>query len=313
MARRSRKDRGALRGRGAARSPRRHPPVSAISLYVHVPFCAARCPYCDFATAPATSRLRSRYLDALATEIGREGAALDRPSVRTLYVGGGTPSLLEPNEIASLAGALRDAFDLALEEATVEANPATLDRARLLAWRALGITRVSLGAQSLNTAGLRALGRTHQAEDTAAAVEAIRSLGLALSLDLIFGWPGQTADAWRADLRGANALRPDHLSCYPLELNLEPEEAVANWPGGGWESVARWRARGQVPPGQWGSPSCAWVTPSRASPHALGCSRMSFSCDCCPRMTSRHDRACLRRRSGFVITTHSAQIDGEAA
>jgi len=120
--------------------------VSAISLYVHVPFCAARCPYCDFATAPATSRLRSRYLDALATEIGREGATLDRPSVRTLYVGGGTPSLIEPDEIASLAGALRDAFDLALEEATVEANPATLDRARLLAWRALGITRVSLGA-----------------------------------------------------------------------------------------------------------------------------------------------------------------------
>ena len=216
--------------------------MSAISLYVHVPFCAARCPYCDFATAPATSRLRSRYLDALATEIGREGAALDRPSVRTLYVGGGTPSLLEPNEIASLAGALRDAFDLALEEATVEANPATLDRARLLAWRALGITRVSLGAQSLNTAGLRALGRTHQAEDTAAAVDAIRSLGLAVSLDLIFGWPGQTAEAWRADLGGAIALQPDHLSCYPLELNLEPEEAVANWPGAGWESVRRWRA-----------------------------------------------------------------------
>ena len=187
--------------------------MSAISLYVHVPFCAARCPYCDFATAPATSRLRSRYLDALATEIGREGATLDRPSVRTLYVGGGTPSLLEPNEIASLAGALRDAFDLALEEATVEANPATLDRARLLAWRALGITRVSLGAQSLNTAGLRALGRTHQAEDTAAAVDAIRSLGLAVSLDLIFGWPGQTAEAWRADLGGAIALQPDHLSC----------------------------------------------------------------------------------------------------
>src|SRR5438093_3939573 len=243
MAGRSRKDRGALRGRGAARSARSHPPLSAISLYVHVPFCAARCPYCDFATAPATSSLRSRYLDALATEIGREGATLDRPSVRTLYVGGGTPCLIEPDEIASLAGALRDAFDLALEEATVEANPATLDGARLLAWRALGITRVALGAQSLNTAGLRALGRTHQAEDTAAAVDAIRSLGLAVSLDLIFGWPGQTAEAWRADLGGAIALQPDHLSCYPLELNLEPEEAVANWPpGAGWESVRRWRA-----------------------------------------------------------------------
>ena len=215
--------------------------MSAISLYVHVPFCAARCPYCDFATAPATSALRARYLEALATEIRRDGAALDRPSARTLYIGGGTPSLLEPDEIAALGGALRDAFDLALAEATVEANPATLDRARLEAWRALGVTRVSLGAQSLGDAGLRALGRTHQPEDTAVAVDAIRSLGLAVSLDLIFGWPGQTAEAWRADLAGAIALGPGHLSCYPLELVLEPEEAVANWPNPGWESVRRWR------------------------------------------------------------------------
>jgi oxygen-independent coproporphyrinogen-3 oxidase len=212
-----------------------------LSLYVHVPFCAARCPYCDFATAPATSALRSRYVAALATEIRREGAALARPSARTLYVGGGTPSLLEPEEIATLAAALRSSFDLDLVEATVEANPATLDRARLVAWRAAGITRVSLGAQSLSIEGLRALGRTHQPEDTAPAVDAIRSLGMDVSLDLIFGWTGQTADAWRADLAAAIALGPDHLSCYPLELVLEREEAVANWPGAGWGSVLRWR------------------------------------------------------------------------
>ncbi|TMB75662.1 MAG: coproporphyrinogen III oxidase family protein [Chloroflexi bacterium] len=231
MARRSRKDRGALRGRGAARSPRRHPPVSAISLYVHVPFCAARCPYCDFATAPATSRLRSRYLDALATEIGREGAALDRPSVRTLYVGGGTPSLLEPNEIASLAGALRDAFDLALEEATVEANPATLDRARLLAWRALGITRVSLGAQSLNTAGLRALGRTHQAEDTAAAVDAIRSLGLAV-------------DAGAAQVDDEGMARLYRIAERTLQAAGYRHYEIANWARRGSEcrhNLVYWR------------------------------------------------------------------------
>lgn len=217
------------------------PASGPISLYLHVPFCAARCPYCDFATAPATSRLRSRYLEALAAEIRREGAALDHPSVRTLYVGGGTPSLLEPDEIALLAAALRESFALGPLEATVEANPATLDRARLLAWRALGITRLSLGAQSLSAKGLRALGRTHQPEDTAAAVVAARSVGLDVSLDLIFGWAGQTLDDWRADLAAATALGPDHLSCYPLELVLEPEEAVANWPGAGWESVLRWR------------------------------------------------------------------------
>ena len=220
------------------------PASGPISLYVHVPFCAARCPYCDFATAPATSRLRSRYQDALAAEIRREGAALDRPRVRTLYVGGGTPSLLEPDEVAQLGAAVRETFDFeAVEpvEATVEANPATLDRSRLEAWRALGITRLSLGAQSLTERGLRALGRTHQPEDTAAAVVAARSVGLDVSLDLIFGWAGQTLDLWRADLAAAAALRPDHISCYPLELVLEPEEAVANWPGTGWEAVRRWR------------------------------------------------------------------------
>jgi oxygen-independent coproporphyrinogen-3 oxidase len=214
-----------------------------IGLYVHIPFCAARCPYCDFATAPARSALRSRYLDALDTEIRREGERLGRPRVATLYFGGGTPSLLEPSEVERLGAALQAAFDLRPAEATVEANPATLDRARLEAWVALGITRLSLGAQSLSAEGLRALGRTHRAEDVPPAVAAARSVGLDVSLDLIFGWPGQTAQTWRTDLEAAVALAPDHLSCYPLELALEPEEAVANWPGAGWRTVERWRRR----------------------------------------------------------------------
>jgi oxygen-independent coproporphyrinogen-3 oxidase len=216
---------------------------AGISLYVHIPFCASRCPYCDFATAPATSALRARYLAALNTEIGREGAALGRPRVRTLYVGGGTPSLLEPDEVSALATALGASFDLALVEATVEANPATLDRARLEAWAALGITRLSLGAQSFSERGLRELGRTHQPQDVVPAIDAGRTLGLAVGLDLIFGWPEQSLDEWLADLGAAIALRPDHISCYPLELVLEPEEAVANWPGGGWPTVRRWRER----------------------------------------------------------------------
>jgi oxygen-independent coproporphyrinogen III oxidase len=214
-----------------------------LGLYVHVPFCAARCPYCDFATAPARSALRSRYLGALDREIRREGAHLGRPRVTTLYFGGGTPSLLEPNEVQRLGAALHAAFEMRPAEATLEANPATLDRARLEAWVALPVTRLSLGAQSLSAEGLAALGRTHRAEDVAPAVEAARSVGLDVSLDLIFGWPGQTAEAWRADLSSAVALGPDHLSCYPLELALEPEEAVANWPGAGWRSVERWRRR----------------------------------------------------------------------
>ena len=217
------------------------PARKGIALYVHIPFCAARCPYCDFATAPATSRLRSRYVDALVAETLREGATLGRPRLRTIYVGGGTPSLLEPDEVARISSAIDRAFARRPREVTVEVNPATLDRARLEAWSAFGVTRISLGAQSLTARGLRALGRTHQPEDVGPAVLAARDAGLDVSLDLIFGWPGQTADDWIGDLDAAVALGPDHLSCYPLELALEPEDAGANWPGGGWPVVERWR------------------------------------------------------------------------
>jgi oxygen-independent coproporphyrinogen-3 oxidase len=214
-----------------------------ISLYVHIPFCASRCPYCDFATAPATSPLRARYLDALRAEIVREGAELGRPRIATAFFGGGTPSLLEPDEIAALSDAIGAAFDFAPDEVTFEANPATLDRARLEAWRALGATRVSLGAQSFSARALAALGRTHVPSDIASAVEAARSVGLAVNLDLIFGRPGEPEGEWRADLEAALALDPEHVSAYPLELALEPEEAVANWGGGGWPTLERWRSR----------------------------------------------------------------------
>ncbi len=211
------------------------------SLYAHIPFCASRCPYCDFATAPATSRLRSRYLVALGAEIAREGAALGRPRITTAFFGGGTPSLLDPHEIAALAAAIAQSFDFRPDEVTFEANPATLDRARLDAWRALGATRVSLGAQSFSPRALASLGRTHTPGDIAPAVEAARSVGLDVNLDLIFGRPGEPDGEWRTDLEAALALDPDHLSAYPLELALEPEEGVANWGGAGWPTIERWR------------------------------------------------------------------------
>lgn len=216
--------------------------MTGIGLYVHVPFCAARCPYCDFATAPATTALRARYIAALARELEREGSALGRPRARTLFFGGGTPSLLDPHEIRALSEVLHRSFDLRPREVTVEANPATLDRERLQAWCDLGLTRLSLGAQSLDARGLRALGRTHQVGDVAPAVTVARSVGADVSLDLIFGWPGQTDDGWRDELAAVLALDVDHLSLYPLELHLEPEEGVANWPGAGWPALERWRS-----------------------------------------------------------------------
>lgn len=212
-----------------------------ISLYVHIPFCASRCPYCDFATAPATTTLRARYLAALGTEIAREGRALGRPRIATAFFGGGTPSLLEPDELAALGDVIRASFDFVPEEVTFEANPATLDRARLEAWRALGATRISLGAQSFSARALASLGRTHAPEDIAPAVEAARSLGLDVNLDLIFGRPGEPDGEWRSDLDAAIALGPEHVSAYPLELAREPDEGGANWGGGGWPTIARWR------------------------------------------------------------------------
>lgn len=212
-----------------------------IGLYVHIPFCASRCPYCDFATAPATTALRGRYLGALGREIADEGKLLGRPRIRTLFFGGGTPSLLEPAEIGSLGRVLRSAFALRPREVTLEANPATLDRARLDAWLALGLTRLSLGTQSFDANGLRILGRTHQPEDSATAVGVARDAGLDVNLDLIFGWPGQTIGQWERDLETAIAFAPDHVSCYPLELRLDPDGSIPNWPGGGWAVLERWR------------------------------------------------------------------------
>src|SRR5438094_5426951 len=216
-----------------------------ISLYVHIPFCAARCPYCDFATAPASTPLRDRYLQTLAREIALRGADLGRPRLETVYFGGGTPSLLQPSEVEALRRALDDAFDVRPTEVTLEANPETLDAERLGAFRTLlGLTRVSLGAQSLEANGLRALARTHDVADVLRSVELVRAAGgLSLNLDLILGWPGQSRGAWRADLERAVRLGPDHLSCYPLTLLHEPEQSVVNWPGSGWPSLARWRSR----------------------------------------------------------------------
>src|SRR5437867_6501182 len=232
--------RAVLRGR-AAKPTGCDTVTRGIGLYVHIPFCASRCPYCDFATAPATTALRGCYLEALGREIAREGELLGRPRVRTLFFGGGTPSLLEPAEITGLGEALRSAFTLRPREVTLEANPATFDRARLEAWLALGLTRLSLGAQSFDASGLRALGRTHQPDDSAAAVHVAREAGLDVNLDLIFGWPGQTIAAWERDLKVAVGLAPDHVSCYPLELRLDPEGSIPNWPGGGWPVLERWR------------------------------------------------------------------------
>ncbi|HEV2291151.1 MAG TPA: radical SAM family heme chaperone HemW [Gemmatimonadales bacterium] len=203
-------------------------------LYLHVPFCARRCSYCDFAIA-VRKRIPSRaYADAVLLEWqqwNRRSDAHDMtgPAVDTLYFGGGTPSLLEPDELARIVEGLTSRHPLAPgAEVTLEANPDDVTPARAAAWRRAGIGRVSLGVQSFDPAVLTWMHRTHRAEQVAPAVEALRGAGIGqVSLDLIFAMPAEVPRDWARDLEQALALAPDHLSLYGL--TVEDHTPLARW------------------------------------------------------------------------------------
>jgi oxygen-independent coproporphyrinogen-3 oxidase len=199
----------------------------APGVYVHVPFCSAICPYCDFAvTTPGSGRQQS-YLPALLGEIesvGRDpwrGAAVPLPA-DTIYFGGGTPSLLEPDELSEILAALDERLDLTSEPwVGLEANPEDVTRERVAAWRSLGVRFLSLGVQSFDADSLALLGRSHTAEEARAAVGTALACGIeTVSVDLIYGLPSQGARAWREQLEIAASLAPQHLSCY--QLTIEP-------------------------------------------------------------------------------------------
>jgi putative oxygen-independent coproporphyrinogen III oxidase len=186
-------------------------------LYVHIPFCRSKCPYCDFYSVSDDSLIPG-YLAALDTE-----ARLYReqfPAFDTLYLGGGTPSWLGDAHLAQLMKNLRRHFAFAPNsEITIEANPDDITADKLALFRDLGINRLSLGVQSFDEAELRLLGRRHTAARTRRALGFIRAAGFAnLGLDLIYGLPGQTLDAWLKTLETALSFAPEHLSCYQLTL-----------------------------------------------------------------------------------------------
>lgn len=194
-------------------------------IYVHIPFCSARCPYCDFNTYVGMDDQAPAYLDALVAEAGVWADAHRFRRAGSLFVGGGTPTLGDPHV---LARALRRITEiLPLEpgaEITVEANPETVAVDRLGVLRAAGVNRVSIGAQSFVPRVLTALGRWHTVERTREAFAAARAAGFEnVNLDLIFGAPGETLAEWRASLGEAVALEPEHVSCY--SLTIEPGTA----------------------------------------------------------------------------------------
>ena len=195
-----------------------------LALYVHWPFCLAKCPYCDFNSHVREHIPQTRFAAALRTELAWEAARLGRRRLGSIFFGGGTPSLMQPDAVATLIAEARRLFDPVPDlEITLEANPTSVEAGRLGEFREAGVNRLSLGVQSLDDGALRMLGREHSARQAVAGLELARRIFPRLSFDLIYARPGQTPDAWRGELHQALALAADHLSLY--QLTIEPGTA----------------------------------------------------------------------------------------
>jgi oxygen-independent coproporphyrinogen-3 oxidase len=192
--------------------------------YLHIPFCAHKCGYCDFASVAGQDDLADRYLVALESEISRTLSS--QTLVDTIFVGGGTPTRLNSGQLEQFCRTTQRHFQLAQNgEWTVEANPGTLDAEKVEILKSHGVTRISLGAQSFNLDALAALERNHNPSDVLRSVDLIKSAGLNWSIDLIFGAPGSNSSVWETDMDIALSLSPDHLSCYGLIY----EKGTALW------------------------------------------------------------------------------------
>ena len=207
-------------------------PRTGLGVYVQVPFCQAKCSYCNFSTGVFRSELYGSYAEAVRQEILRHATLCRCTGLRrwqnetqqfaaeTLYIGGGTPSLLDPAALARMVQAVRDAFPGPLAEVTLEADPETITEEKARAWRDAGFNRISLGAQSFDDRELKAVGRRHRRADIYAAAQALGAAGFDnLSFDLIAGLPHQTAESWQASLDALLDLAPAHISIYMLELD----------------------------------------------------------------------------------------------
>jgi len=194
-----------------------------LSLYIHLPWCVRKCPYCDFNSHEARAEIpEDAYVDALLRDLETELPHAWGRSVRTIFLGGGTPSLFSPEAIARLLTGVRARLPVAPDaEITLEANPGTIDTERFRGFRAAGVNRLSIGVQSFAPEKLKALGRIHDSEQALGAAVAARAAGFDnFNLDLMYGLPEQTLEQARADIRTAIALAPTHLSAY--QLTLEP-------------------------------------------------------------------------------------------
>ncbi len=193
--------------------------IAGFGLYIHWPFCQAKCPYCDFNSHVVSAIDQARWQAAYLSEIARVGRETEGRILRSVFFGGGTPSLMEPELVAAVLDQVRATWTLANDcEITLEANPTSVEAGRFAGYRDAGVNRVSLGVQALNDSDLKALGRLHSAKEAMRAYDLARSVFDRVSFDLIYARQGQSLDDWRMELRQALGLAADHLSLYQLTI-----------------------------------------------------------------------------------------------
>ena len=299
------------------------PPVA---LYVHVPFCVSHCPYCDFVVVAGreargpSSRIEA-FVGALETELRLRADALDerwgvppnRPPLASLYLGGGTPSLLPSSTIARLVGVVHERFGLAADaEVTLEVNPGADERGDAAAQREAGVTRLSIGAQSFDTGELRRLGRRHDPDDIVRTVAAARAAGMrSVSLDLLYDVPGGSLDSWSGTLDRALALEPDHLSLYALTLDDPDAEGLTGLAGDHLPvrpGARRWRDRARERQDQDRAAAMYELADRRL--RASGLEWYEISNWARPDHRSRHNLAYWRRLSYEAVGPGAHAFDG---
>jgi putative oxygen-independent coproporphyrinogen III oxidase len=207
--------------------------ASAFGLYIHWPFCLSKCPYCDFNSHVRHAGVdEGRFARAFAAEIAATAARLPGRTVSTIFFGGGTPSLMQPATVGAVLDAVARHWPIAGDvEVSLEANPTSVEATRFRGFRAAGINRVSLGVQALDDAALKALGRLHSAQEALEAVAIARSTFERYSFDLIYARPGQTPQAWAAELKRATEEAGEHLSLYQLTIEQETPFAALHAAG----------------------------------------------------------------------------------
>jgi oxygen-independent coproporphyrinogen-3 oxidase len=214
--------------------------LPALTLYIHIPFCQQKCPYCDFRSEVMSSWPEAAYVAAVQRELQwrRQQLAADRRPLQAIFIGGGTPSLLAPRSVEALLSCVQNLWSLAPAcEITLEANPESASLEKMQAWRAMGINRLSLGIQALSEERLQALQRPHDLATARLAIGHARQVAFSsLNLDLIYATPGQSMAGWQQELAEAMAWGPDHLSCYTLTVE-EGTPLHSRWQQGTWSPL----------------------------------------------------------------------------